>query len=105
MIKIALDKFETCTKFHEWFRHFDFWPSLFANLGLMGMNAYILHKYFDAIGFHSSGISLVLNVIGVVVGVALYILGAKFCGHGPLYKKFTGNDESSFFEVKKVLKA
>ena len=70
----------------EWFNHCTFWAHTFANVCLIGMNAFILHKYIDIEGFDSSGISLVLNVISVTSGAILYVLGATFCGSQPLYK-------------------
>ena len=85
--KIALDKMDACMKCHEWFNHFIFWPSTLANLGLLGMNAYILNKYLSSAGFLSSGVSLVLNCVSFIIGTAIYTFGSTFCGHGPLYKK------------------
>lgn len=87
LVKIALDKIDAWKKFHEWFSHFIFWPSTIANIGLLTMNAYILHKYLSVAGFHSSGVSLVMNCVGLVFGSVIYIFTDKFCGHGPLYKE------------------
>ena len=100
LVKFALDKTDQCTKFHEWVSHFNFWPSTIANLGLLGMNAYILHKYLTIAGFHSSGVSLVLNVVSFIFGTVIYIFGDKFCGHGPLYKKLfpcIGSEETKVY--------
>ena len=86
LVEVARDKTDSCVKFHEYFNHFIFWPSTIANLGLLGMNAFILNKYLSSAGFLSSGVSLVLNCVGFIVGTAIYTFGSKFCGHGPLYK-------------------
>jgi len=86
LVEVARDKTDSCVKFHDYFNHFIFWPSTIANLGLLGMNAYILNKYLSSAGFSSSGVSLVLNCLGFIVGTAIYTFGSKFCGHGPLCK-------------------
>ena len=70
----------------EWFNHCTFWAYAIANISLMGMNAFILHKYIDTDGFDSSGVSLVLNVSSVVLGGTIYVFGATFCGRQPIYK-------------------
>ena len=41
LVEVTLDKMNSCMVFHECFNHFIFWPSMIANLGLLGMNAYI----------------------------------------------------------------
>lgn len=87
LVEVTLDKMDACMKFHECFNHFIFWPSTIANLGLLGMNAYILNKYLTSKGFFSSGVSLVLNFTSFVIGTVIYTFGSKFCGHGPLYRK------------------
>ena len=87
LVEVARDKMDSCVVFHECFNHFIFWPSTIANLGLLGMNAYILNKYLSSAGFHSSGVSLVLNCVSFIIGTALYTFGSRFCGHGPLYRK------------------
>ena len=66
LLKVIGDYVELCMSFHEWFNHCIFWPSMFANLGLLGMNVFILHKYFDTQGFNSSGTSLILNVLSLL---------------------------------------
>lgn len=75
-----------CKSLHNRLDHFTFWPSLFSNLALLGMNTFILHKYFQVDGFNSSGVSLVLNMISIVFAVFVYVMTGVFCGHGPLCK-------------------
>ena len=75
-----------CVPLHEWTNHITFWPSMVANLGLLGMNAFILYKYIDTEGFNSSGLSLVLNALSFSFTVPVYVLVGVFCGHGPLFK-------------------
>ena len=76
---------QECKPLHIWLDHFTFWPWLVSNLALLGMNTFILHKYFETEGFNSSGVSLVLNIVSVVFAIVLYVMSGVFCGHGPLY--------------------
>ena len=87
LVEVALDRMDSCMVSHGCFNHFTFWLSTIANLGLLGMNAYILDKYLSSKGFSLSGASLVLNSASFIIGTALYTFGSKFCGHGPLHKK------------------
>ena len=81
VVRGCLEKFTT---FHNWVNHFTFWPSFVSNLCLLGMNAFILHKYIETDGFNSSGVSLVLNFLSLITAVPLYVLRGSLCGHGPL---------------------
>ena len=53
LVEVARDKKDSCVVFHEYFNHFIFWPSTIANLGLLGMNAYIsVVQDFFRLEFH-----------------------------------------------------
>ena len=43
LVEVTLDRMDSCMVSHECFNHFMFWSSTIANLGLLGMNAYILN--------------------------------------------------------------
>ena len=87
LVEVVQDWVVPCMPFHEWFNHFTFWPTMLANLGLVGLNAFILYKYFEKDGPMSSGISLALNVLSLSFTIPVYVLGGIFCGRGPLYKE------------------
>lgn len=84
LVEVVRGCIQQCKPFHNWLNHFIFWPSLISNLALLGMNAFILHKYLQTEGFNSSGISLVFNVVSLIFAVVDYVMNGVFCGHGPL---------------------
>ena len=51
LVDVAMDKMDSHIVFHVCFNHFIFWPATIANLGLLGVNAYILNKYLSSAGF------------------------------------------------------
>lgn len=96
LLEVVKGCVEPWKPFHDWFNHFTFWPSVLANLCLLGMNAYVLHKYIDTEGFNSSGVSFIFNVLSFGFAVPTYVLFSSFCGHGPLfrviYERFSSSD-------------
>ena len=87
LVEVVRGYIQQCKPLHNWLNHFIFWPSLVSNLSLLGMNTFILHKYFQTEGFNSSGISLIFNVVSLIYAVADYVVNGVFCGHGPLRKR------------------
>lgn len=59
---------------------------MLSNLGLLGLNSYILYKHFGTEGANSPGVSLGLNLVSLVYMIPNYVFRAVFCGHGPLYR-------------------
>jgi hypothetical protein len=88
--ELVKDWEEECVPLHSWLNHFTFWPSMIANLGLLGLNSYILYKYSITAGgdldSSSPAVSLGLNLVSLVYLIPNYIFRAVFCGHSPLYK-------------------
>ena len=87
LLEVVQDWVEQCVPFHLWLDHFTFWPSMLANLGLLGLNSYILYKYFGTSGAYSPGVSLGLNLVSLIYMLPAYVFRAVFCGHGPLYRE------------------
>ena len=86
LVEVVLDWVEWCMPFHDWLNHFTFWPSLVANLSLVGLNSFILYKYINTEGERSTEISLALTLLSLVFAIPVYIFCGIFCGHGPLYR-------------------
>ena len=86
LVEVVKSCVESCMVFHSVLNHFTFWPSMLANFGLVGLNAFILYKYFDTGGTLSILITLALNGLSLSFSIPVYVLSAVFCGHGPLYK-------------------
>ena len=86
LLEVVQDWVEQCIPLHLWLNHFTFWPSMLSNLGLLGLNSYILYKHFGTEGANSPGVSLGLNLVSLVYMIPNYVFRAVFCGHGPLYR-------------------
>lgn len=88
LLEVVQDWVDQCVPFHLWLNHLTFWPPMFANLGLLGLNSYILYKFSVTGGGRSSspGVSMGLNLVSLTYTIPNYIFGAVFCGHGPLYR-------------------
>ena len=86
LLEVVKDWVEKCTPFHSCKNHFTFWPSMLANLGLLGLNSYILYKYHFSAGPTSPAVSLGLNILALAYIITNYVFRSEFCGHGPLHK-------------------
>lgn len=86
LVEVVQDWVEQCLPFHNWLYHFTFWPSVVANVGLVGLNSFILHQYIHTEGEKSTEVSLVLTILSLLFTVPVYVFFGVFCGHGPLYR-------------------
>ena len=86
LVEVVQNWMEQCLPFHRWLYHFTFWPSVVANIGLVGLNSFILHQYIHTEGEKSTEVSLVLTILSLLFTVPLYVFFGVFCGHGPLYR-------------------
>ena len=105
LLELVQDWVEQCIPFHSWLNHFTFWPSMLANLGLLGLNSYILYKYSVTEGGAGSSpaVSLGLNILSLAYMIPNYVFRALFCGHGPLYKatvcyqRWFSNEDNKYY--------